>query len=178
MTRRDALRLGAVGVVAGCSDNGALTDTGFSEEPAPEPWEPEGSVDDAAFPLGVQLGDPRSDSANCWTRFEGDGDVTLVVAQWDGLGCQHFPHGIELGTQIHRCRISISFVVRIELLPECLFRGIPSSDYVGRCKFRQNRSKGIRETQSRTCGLSGRIGQFLRHRKIRPEHYSVRIEYQ
>ncbi len=86
MTRRDALRLGAAGVVAGCSDKGAINDTGFSEELAPAPWEPEGAVDDSAFPLGVQVGDPRSDSANCWTRYDGDADATLVVAQWNGQG--------------------------------------------------------------------------------------------
>jgi alkaline phosphatase D len=101
--RRSFLRLMGVGIVGvhavGCASNGD-TDTGVDSDaasgppgddparPAPPdaPWGGEAPVDDAAFELGVQAGDPTPAGARVWTRAAspGPGTLTLHAAHWDG----------------------------------------------------------------------------------------------
>ncbi len=81
VSRRDALRLGAAGMLVGCPRPG---DTGEDRAGPPPVWEPEAPVDDTLFPLGVQVGDPTPQSAICWSRITSSAAPALVVVRWDG----------------------------------------------------------------------------------------------
>lgn len=90
LSRRDALLLGAAGVVSGCARGGV--DTGDSVELEEWPgFRPEALVavetlDEEAFGLGVAAGDAEPDAATLWTRYSGDGALELVVFQHVGGG--------------------------------------------------------------------------------------------
>ena len=87
ISRREALRLGAAGVLVG---GPRPKDTGGGEAPAAPPpsWAPQTPLDDALFPLGVQVGDPAPSSAICWSRITSSAAPELVVVRWDGAAWQ------------------------------------------------------------------------------------------
>jgi len=97
-------------------------DTGIATEPEPAPartaepeelWEPEGSVDEVAFPCGVQVGDvgPHGAQINVWMNVS-EGEILLAraeVDEWvplddstnvirDGVCCQTEIGGLEPDT--------------------------------------------------------------------------------
>ena len=91
LTRRDALKLGTAGVVAGCSAGGADSgDTGDALPTwpglrpealtVPEPLDLEG------FGLGVAAGDPSPEAATLWARASRSEGLALVVHVHDGAG--------------------------------------------------------------------------------------------
>ena len=94
-TRRDLLTalpaLAATsGLAAGCkSDAEDSGDTGVAlatptRSPEPEPWTPDGALDDDAFPYGLQLGDPQTDGAVLSVHAPTETSVTVVLVVADG----------------------------------------------------------------------------------------------
>lgn len=87
--RRDVL-VGVGGVVAwaasGCGGSGGDgTDPSEGRNAWPDaPWEGLGPADGAAFPLGVQSGDPAADGVVLWTRYVGVEGLEVVVVAFDG----------------------------------------------------------------------------------------------
>lgn len=68
--RRVLISVPALSLAAACGgkgDSAAGDDTGMlaapDREPEPEPWSPDGTVDEAAFPYGVQIGDATTSGA-------------------------------------------------------------------------------------------------------------------
>ncbi len=99
MRRRDVLKLGAAGVIGGCTGSGGA-DTGDSAEleawPGLRPTAlvPAETLDEDAFPLGVAAGDPDPAETTLWTRVFGAEAVELVVFE-------HFAEGwAEVHTEI------------------------------------------------------------------------------
>jgi alkaline phosphatase D len=99
--RRAFLRLMGVGVVGahavGCAGGSGAEPPEDSDAPAgpprddvarsapPDaPWSGVAPVDEAAFDLGVQIGDPTPSGARVWTHAVAPGPQTLHVATWDG----------------------------------------------------------------------------------------------
>lgn len=105
--RRSFLQWMGVGIVGahvvGCSGGGddAPVETGaplgppeddVSRAAAPDaPWGGQAAVDDAAFELGVQTGDPTPSGARVWTRALTPGPQTLHAAYWDGAAWVALP---------------------------------------------------------------------------------------
>ena len=85
--RRDVL-VGAGSVVAwaaavGCAGTDTTPDPTSGRAPAPDaPWQGLGAPDTAAFPLGVQSGDPAPDGAVLWTKYAGAEGLEVIVAAY------------------------------------------------------------------------------------------------
>lgn len=87
--RRTFLGLAGAGLAAACTpgDDADPPATPTPRTPKPNrPWR--GVADEASsrFGAGVSAGDPRPDGVIVWTRYDGDAELTLSWATWDGEG--------------------------------------------------------------------------------------------
>lgn len=91
-TRRTVISgIAALPLLPAC-DGSPKGDSGGSDAPAEDPraplpespWAGAAAPDDAAFPIGVQAGDPTPDGARVWTAYAGSAGLTLHTAVWDG----------------------------------------------------------------------------------------------
>jgi alkaline phosphatase D len=80
-----ALAVGCGGTKGGDTGDSAGPAVPMSRAPEPTaPWGGRGADDGAAFPIGVQAGEPRPDGAVLWTRYQGGDALSVVLASWDG----------------------------------------------------------------------------------------------